>query len=196
MAFRPSRKRKSTQQTVELNFTPVMNLVVVLIPLLLSVAQFVNVSLLDYQPPPAESPANAGPDSHDLRERLDLVINVVPSGFEVSLFGATSGRNFKRIPLTRSGVHNIDALQAELLRIRRDIVGSPIDTVEETDPVSGTAVRRPVFRFPDAEVVNVAAKGNTPWQVVVSVMDAARSYTDDRGRRHPLFTLPRLGQIQ
>ncbi|MFH0883033.1 MAG: hypothetical protein V2A56_08605 [bacterium] len=196
MAYRPSRKRKTTQPGVETNITPVMNLVVVLIPLLLSVAQFVNVSLLDYQPPPAEDLANAEPDSRDLRERLELVINVVPNGFEVSLFGATSGRNFKRIPLTSRGVHDIETLRLELVRIRRDIIGSPIDTVEEVDPVTGMPLRRPVYRFPDAEVVNVAAKGNTPWQLVVSVMDAARSYTDERGSRHPLFALPRLGQIQ
>jgi len=196
VAYRPSRKRKVTPPGAEINFTPVMNLVVVLIPLLLSVAQFVNVSLLDYQPPPAESLANASPDSRDLRERLELVVNVVSDGFEISLFGATSGRNFKRIPLTRSGAHNIDALQAELVRIRRDIVGSPIDTVEEADPMTGMPVRRPVYRFPDADVLNVAASGDTPWQLVVSVMDAARSYTDDAGRSHPLFALPRLGQIQ
>jgi len=195
MAFRPSRKRKATQITPETNITPVMNLVVVLIPMLLAVAQFVNVSLLDYQPPPAEDLASAN-DSRDLGDQLELVVNVLPDGFEVSLFGATRGRNFRRIGLTESGVHDLDALHAELVRVRETVVGQPVDTVQETDPLSGLPVMRPVFRYSDADVVNVAARGNTPWQVVVSVMDAARNYTDESGRVRPLFAMPRLGQIQ
>lgn len=196
MAYRPSRKRKAPPTTPETNITPVMNLVVVLIPMLLAVAQFVSVGLIDYQPPPAEDlqgvESGLTPDG---RERLELVVNVLPEGFEVSLFGATSGRNFRVIGL-EDGQPDLAALNRELVRIRRDVVGAPLDTVFEVDPATGRSVPTPRFRFPDAEVVNISARGNTSWQLIVSVMDAARSYTDANGRSRPLFALPRLGQIQ
>jgi biopolymer transport protein ExbD len=196
VAYRPSKKRKSPPRAIQPNITPVMNLVVVLIPMLLAVAQFVQVGLIDYQPPPAESLQSEGRIAADGRERLELVVNVLPDGFEVSLFGATRGRNFTVIGLTERGEHDFEALHRELLRIRLDVIGAPIDTVFDIDPASGRSVPVPRYRYPDAEVVNVSARGDTPWQVVVSVMDAARSYIDERGRRQPLFALPRLGQIQ
>ena len=194
MAFKPSSKRKMAPKTPEANLTPIMNLMVVLIPMLLAVAQYVQVSLLDYQPPPAEELADEAPASSE--KRLDLVVNVLPTGFEVSTFGATRGKDYRFIKLQRNKEHDIAALSRTLRRIRDDVVGAPIDTVTETDPVSGVEYRRQVWKYADADVVSIAARGGTPWQLVVRVMDATRSWTDSTGVKHNLFPLPRLGQIQ
>lgn len=192
MAYRPSRKRKSVTIEPELNITPVMNLMVVLIPMLLAVAQFVQVSLLEYQPPPAEAAADSGGVEE---QRLDLVVNVLPRGYEVSLFGATSGDDYRFIG-KMEGDYNIRALQDHLKRVHESRVGMPKDTVSEVDPVTGVSYRRPVWDYVDAEVVSIAARGGTPFQEVVRVMDAARSWMDTDGVIHPLFPIPRLGQIQ
>ena len=53
MAYRPSFRRSSSQEDVETNLTPVMNLMVVLIPLLLSSAQFIKIGVIDLNLPPA-----------------------------------------------------------------------------------------------------------------------------------------------
>lgn len=200
MAYRPSRKRKHAPQSPQPDVTPVMNLVVVLIPLLLSVAQFVRVSLIDYVPPPAEdvsAVSEEGPDGERGEEqRLDLVVNVLPEGFEVSRFGATRGEHFTRIPLTGGGAHDLERLHDTLVRIKRQVVGAPRDTVAEVDPVSGLVVQRPVFRYVDAQLVSISARGGTDWELVVKVMDAAREYRTEQGVVRPLFPVPRLGQIQ
>lgn len=192
MAYRPSRKRKAVTIQPELDVTPIMNLMVVLIPMLLAVAQFVQVSLLDYQPPPGEVQVDS---SGTEIKRLDLVINVLPKGYEVSLFGATSGRNYRFIRKA-DGDYNLAALQQYLKTIHEKQVGAPKDTITDVDPVTGVSYRRPVWEFVDAEVVSIAARGGTPWQEVVRVMDASRSWEDEMGVLHPLFPIPRLGQIQ
>lgn len=194
MAYRPSRKRKAVPKPPETNITPVMNLMVVLIPMLLAVAQYVQVSLLDYQPPPAEDLTTVQPAKQD--HRLDLVVNVLPKGFEVSTFGATRGRNYRFIGLTKQKEHDLAALGRELRRIREDVVGAPVDTVTDTDPVTGETFLRPEWKYSDAGVVSIAARGGTSWQLVVRVMDASRAWTDSAGVEHDLFPLPRLGQIQ
>jgi len=192
VAYRPSRKRKAVQPSPEINVTPIMNLMVVLIPMLLAVAQFVRISLIEYQPPPAES--HLGGEG-SAEKRLDLVLNVLPDGFEISCFGATRGEHYRYLP-KRDTAYDFAGLGRELQRIRREIVGEPVDSVSEFDPVTGEVWRRPVFTLPDAEVISIAARGGTDWEMVVRVMDTARSYTDAEGRPHPLFPIPRLGQIQ
>ena len=192
MAYRPSRKRKVVPAQPEVNITPIMNLMVVLIPMLLAVAQYVQVSLLEYQPPPGEILADSGGVQ---AKRLDLVVNLLPGGFEVSMFGATSGKNYRFIP-KQNKEYDLGALGNYLRNIQKNQVGTPIDTVSEVDPVTGTPYRRPIFRYEDAEVVSIAARGGTAWQDVVRVMDTARSYEDEEGVIHPLFPIPRLGQIQ
>ncbi|MCB2199407.1 biopolymer transporter ExbD [bacterium] len=192
MAYRPSRKRKVVTIEPELNITPIMNLMVVLIPMLLAVAQFVQVSLLEYQPPPSEVAADSGTSEE---KRLDLVVNVLPRGYEVSLFGATSGKDYRFIG-KKGGDYNIQELQDHLKRLHQNRVGVAIDTVSEVDPVTGTSYRRPIWEYVDAEVVSIAARGGTPFQEVVRVIDAARSWMDEEGVVHPLFPIPRLGQIQ
>ena len=192
MAYRPSSKRKAVPASPQINVTPVMNLMVVLIPMLLAVAQYVQVSLLDYQPPPEEVFSDSGAVAE---KRLDLVINVLPNGYEVSLFGETSGENYRFF--ARQGErYDLEGLSLYLRDIRSRLVGAPLDTVIEIDQVSGTPYRRPVWKYSDAEVVSIAAQGGTPLQEVVRVMDASRSYKDETGVLHTLFPIPRLGQIQ
>jgi len=45
MAYKPSARRKSVDLDMDLDIKPVMNLMVVLIPLLLAGAEFVKISI-------------------------------------------------------------------------------------------------------------------------------------------------------
>ncbi len=171
-----------------------MNLMVVLIPMLLAVSQFVQISRLDYQPPPAENIAELEADGNG-EERLDLVVNVLESGFEVSLFGETAGRNYKKINF-KDGEYNFNRLSSELIRIKKDIVGAPIDSLIKIDDVSGLKYYEIHYKYVDGEAVSIAAKGNTDWQLIVRVMDICREYKDESGGTVNLFPQSRLGQIQ
>ena len=77
MAYRPSYRRSSLDEEVELNLTPVMNLMVVLIPLLLSSAQFIKIGIIDLNLPPAvgaQGEAVKAPKEAEIK--LDLAVTI------------------------------------------------------------------------------------------------------------------------
>lgn len=195
MAYRPSRKRKATQVQIEPSITPIMNLMVVLIPLLLGVTQYVGISLLEYEPPIAQDITELGEGNDEGKEYLGLVLNVLDNGFEISMFGETSGHNYRFIPLLNN-VHDYNRLQGELVRIKNETIGVPLDTLIDVDPATGRTYNKYIYKFEDAETVSIAAKGNTNWQLIVKVMDLTREYKSSDGRFLPLFPNPHLGQIQ
>ncbi len=205
MAFKPSDKRAKAPESVDPDVTPIMNLMIVLIPVLLSVAEFVQLALLEYSPPPIEAGAGeGGGDSEDetppeeALPKLNLTLNITEEGFNVSLFGATSeGENFLSIPKDEAlGSYNFTALRDELVRIRTEIIGKPIDEKTEIDELTGEEKKSLTFRYDDAEMLRIAAMGDVPWEVLVAVLDTSRSFQDSDGSLKPLFQLPVLGQVQ
>ncbi|MBD3165849.1 hypothetical protein GF324_04580 [bacterium] len=206
---------------------PIMNLMVVLIPMLLSLTQFIQLALMQYNPPPVEE-VGEGDDSDsgdggssDAPAKLDLLLNITEEGFELSMFGKTKGDDFvaiPKVPLTIQGqtatgpdgqpmmVFDYDKLHEELVRVRKEVIGDPIHEEEITDPETGEISVKQVFKYEDAQQINIAAKGDTPWQVLVSVLDELRTYKVDSGVTNPsgepvmvdrpLFPVPRLGQLQ
>lgn len=202
MAFKPSLRRKVPDDTVEPNITPIMNLMVVLIPMLLSVAEFVHLSLLEYLPPPAEGMTEETADETggdqggaEIAE-LNLLLNATDDGFEISLFGETKGENFKKIPKLPSGEYDYESLHTELVRIKEEIIGPAIRTEDKTDD-KGKTIRMEIFKYPDAQLVKISAKGDLPWETIVKIMDTCREYKeDDIPIKKPLFPSPMLGQIQ
>ena len=203
MAFKPSLRRKTPDATVEPNITPIMNLMVVLIPMLLSVAQFVHLSLLEYLPPPAEGFADesegdgGGDDGGAEVAELGLLLNATKEGFEISLFGETKGDNFKKIPNLPSGDYDFDALHQELVRIKTDIIGDPIRTEDTVDEKTGLTKRIEIFKYPDAQLIKISAIGKLPWDTIVKILDTCRTYEEEGiPIKKPLFPSPMLGQIQ
>ncbi len=229
MAYKPSLKRKAPDETVEPNITPIMNLMVVLIPVLLSMAQFIQLALLEYMPPPIEAVSSddseGGSDNSGGGEGpalIDLLLNVSIDGFEVSMFGDTQGENFIVIPRTPRMIggqplidpntgqpvleYNYSALHDTLVWVRQEKIGQPIHEEDAVDPETGLTVRREVFRYEDAQKIKIASRGDTPWQVMVHVLDQIREFeeaSDITGSdgspimvSKPLFPSPQLGQIQ
>ncbi len=203
MAFKPSLKRKAVTQNVEPNILPIMNLIVVLVPMLLSVAEFVHLSLLVYLPPPVEDVAESegegsgGEQGGGEAMELNLLLNANDSGFEISLFGETKGDNFKMINKLPDGEYDFDALHEELVRVKKEVVGAPIRTEESIDSKTGKKVLLEVFKYSDAQRIKISARGDLPWQVLVKIIDSARDYKEeDSPIKKPLFPTPMLGQIQ
>ncbi len=77
-ANKPSDRRKQDEGGTDLNLTPIMNLMVVLIPMLIQVAVFTKLALLQYLPPAEaeqSSSSGGGPeptDTEDQPKNLDL----------------------------------------------------------------------------------------------------------------------------
>jgi len=71
MAYKPSLRRKTDELEMELDIRPVMNLMVVLIPLLIAGAEWVKLGIIEINVPPAKSATGpgAGDDQNEQKEQ-------------------------------------------------------------------------------------------------------------------------------
>lgn len=99
-------RQKARKNTVELDITAFMNLMVVLVPFLLMTAVFTNISVLDLKlpTPDADSASNNQP------QKLDLKV-IIRS--ELMTLTDQNGSVIKRMPKTQSG-HNYTLLNQTL----------------------------------------------------------------------------------
>lgn len=161
MAFKPSKRASHGFELENTNITPMMNLMVVLIPLLLTSAEFVKLGVVELNLPPAA----VGPEGEALAQmpvesfqKLDLAVTITDNGFFISsalavLSGDRTGE--PTIPL-KNGEHDYKTLSEKLYEIKK----------KATD------------RFPDTEQIIVMAELNVDYQTVISTMDAARMISD------------------
>jgi biopolymer transport protein ExbD len=169
MLYRPSMRSRQDTDSVHTNIVPMMNLMVVLIPLLLTSAEFVRLGIIELNLPPAA----VGPEGQVLtelpqeeRRRLDLAVTITDKGFFISSSLAVLGgkqAGGPTIPLFE-GEYDFSLLSLKLLQIK--------DKAKN--------------RFPDTEKIIIMAEPNVDYQTVISTMDAARSITVD-GRQEILF---------
>lgn len=201
MAFRPSDKKKRAAENLDLDITPIMNLMVVLIPLLLSTAKFTQIALLEYLPPAEAAPTeNAAPSEGDgggeEQASLNLLVNLSETGSQISLYQTVEdGPNFYEIPKLANGDYNWVALKDSLWSIKQREVGEPIGTEIVQDERTGEMTEKPKYRVKDGEEVSITAVGATPFQTIVRLMDHCRYYEVD-GSKRTLFPITLLKQFQ
>ena len=201
-AFKPSERKRREFEDIEINLTPIMNLVVVLIPLLLQTVAFINLGRIDYKPPPVsmttpsqgeESGASAGPAEPTI---LNLVVNIRDSVTQVSIFGDVSGENYWEIPLNEDGLHNF----AELQRILHFIKTEKVEpTFIKTETIFDSTTNKPyeerIYRLEDAHTIRLAATPNLDYQSLVWLLDYTQSVVVDDSL-YTLFPQPVLCQLQ
>lgn len=97
---------------VEIDVTPVMNMFVILIPFLVSMAVFTHLSILEFSLPPN---VGGGMDSSEGKPKLKATIVVTPSFLAI-----THGeRMLDSIPIGSDGEYRLERFEA-LLRTRRE----------------------------------------------------------------------------
>ena len=124
MAYRPSRRRQAEEsEWAEPNITPMMNLMVVLIPLLLSTAEFVRLGVVEINLPPAIVDRT---DEAQSMARLDLAVTITDRGFFItSNVGVLSGDRVDQptIPLIAGPndtmIHDYARLSSKLIEIKQ-----------------------------------------------------------------------------
>lgn len=165
MAYRPSlRRTRATTENLEPNLTPIMNLMVVLIPLLLSSAQLIKISVIELNLPPAAGPAltqNEQPKEKVIK--LDLSVTITDKGFFVSSAAEAKKGKGPSIP-KKDGKYDYEMLARKLYEIKQNAVN----------------------RFKDTDAVTIQAEPGIGYQTLVSTMDAARSIKVD-DKLLPLF---------
>ncbi|KAA0231321.1 biopolymer transporter ExbD [candidate division KSB1 bacterium] len=173
MAFKPSKRRHIKEESTELNLTPIMNLMVVMIPLLLSSAQFIKIGIIELNLPPAAG-ATAGMASgsapKEAQRKLDLTVSITDQGFYISsaaamLTGATA--TGPTIPIQTNGEYDFQALSQKLHEIKQNIGNG----------------------FSDSESIIIQAENKIRYQVLVSTMDAARMIRLEGG---PMILFPQV----
>ncbi len=107
------RAKKSTSDDVEmidLDVTPIMNLFMVLIPFLVSMAVFTQLAIVDFSLPPSQS---EGGGAEGETKELDISIVITPKGYRV----VGTGRKLDLVP-TSDGSYQYEALRVLLKEIK------------------------------------------------------------------------------
>ena len=181
MAFRPSMRRHLKIQEIPLDIRPVMNLMVVLIPLLLSSAVFTKLAIRELNLPPAQT-SGIGPSGKPPEEqkRIELKVLISKRGFYIaSRSGYLTGGEAKleappTVPLNAEGDYDYKELQNKLVEIKQKIQGQG---------------------FVDENSIIISAEADIPYKIIIKTIDYISTYTDENGVEQDLFPGVAIGQI-
>lgn len=154
MAFRPSLRRSRVQENTGPNMTPIMNLMVVLIPLLLSSAQLIKISIIELNLPPAAGARQQLDKPKEKKLKLDLAVTITDEGFYISSSAAVFKKKKKGPSIPKvNGQYDYELLAQILYKIKR----------------------KAQDKFKDANSIIIQAEPQVDYQTLVSTMDASRS---------------------
>lgn len=164
MAYRPSLRRHIRMESLEPNLTPIMNLMTVLIPILLTQAQFLKIGIIELNLPPAAGAQVAAQNTpRETQRLLDLTVSVTDQGFYISsamavLRGDEEGS--PSVPILANGAYNYAELSQKLYAIKKKAEGA----------------------FPDTDSIIIQAEPQVSYQALVDAMDASRDVVIDDHR--------------
>jgi len=177
MAYKPSARRSENSLVMDLDIRPVMNLMVVLIPLLLQGAQWVKLGAIEINTPPTKSVGadtqNAEQkDKKENEKKIGLNIAIAANGITIGNAagllssekpGDTDGPT---IPLLPDGSYDFSALKEKLIEIKEKIAGKG---------------------YKDENRAIISAGKKVKYQVIIHVIDNIQTYPAKDGTDKPLF---------
>ena len=108
----PRTPSEAAENAVNLDITPVMNLFIIIIPFLISMAVFTHVYVVDFGVPPN---VGTGLDQSQGKPKLRITVVLAPTFVAV-----TRGEKMLDSLATPAGVPPMDSLQARLMRRRSE----------------------------------------------------------------------------
>jgi len=196
--YKVSAKRIKEEVDTEPNIAPMMNLMVILIPLLLSSAEFVKIGAIELKLPESSTAGGAGGGGAESKKdaRLDLGVVITSKGFNLfHYFKPESAEGMQPgavpdIPL-KDGAYDYEKLNVELAKIKKqvlaEIIGGGRGSVPADAALSAlfTAYSQggyaDIEAFNDHENIKIVAEDTIKYQTVISVMDAARGIRTAEG---------------
>jgi biopolymer transport protein ExbD len=123
MSFQPSkRKDKALSRLIEaqdIDVTPLMNMMVILIPFLISMAVFTEIAAINFSLPPAMAEGEAPPGETPKEEnKLDISIAITDKGFTIT----GTGQVLPTIPKA-NGTYDLATLNRVLRAIKMQYPG-------------------------------------------------------------------------
>ena len=181
MAFKPSKRRSGQNVEIELDIKPVMNLMVVLIPLLLAGVEMVKLSIIEIDLPPSKAAGGGGAGEEnpeqEKEKKLGLKIAITNDGFSLATAGAVmageSGEG-PTVPILADQTYDYDKLKEKLIELKKLIDKKG---------------------YKDQESAIITAGADIQYQIIINVMDTILKYEDDEGNIQPLFPQINFGQI-
>ncbi|MDF1565589.1 MAG: biopolymer transporter ExbD [Deltaproteobacteria bacterium] len=153
MASKPSgRGHRGKEDIPPLNITPIMNLIIILIPALLLSAAFVQIAVINVSAPQIGSGV-AEEKPEDEEKKLNLTVAVTDKGFTVAGTGAVLGGEGAEeagptIPKKADGEYDYEALANKLAEIKD--------------------------AFPDETKMVLNAEPDIKYSKIIATMDATR----------------------
>ncbi|MBN2036462.1 MAG: MotA/TolQ/ExbB proton channel family protein [Chitinispirillaceae bacterium] len=186
-------RRTEEEEPADIELTPMLNLMVILIPFLLSSSEFVKIGAIEMKLPEAAAAGGGegGGGAAVEKAKLDLGIVITAKGFSVFNYfkpesapaADSGGLSAPDIPL-KNGGYDFDALSARLSEVKKKALAQILKAykpgVAESRSLQelygdfkGLQVSSlPVFE--DHEDVKIVAEEKIQYKTVVAVMDAAR----------------------
>ncbi len=199
--YRFSSKRIKEEIDTEPNIGPMMSLIVILIPLLLSSAEFIKIGAIELNLPSAseeETMAEKKPEEDKDRLMLNLRVEITKEGFNLLHYfkeEKKKGQESKTldIPL-KDGEYDYQTLKEQLSRIKRLVL---FEIVEHKRPgiQKGSSLlnlfswhysqknrNEGMKDFMDYETVQIVAGDEIKYQTLVSTMDSSREIRQENVR--------------
>ncbi|KMQ52229.1 biopolymer transport protein ExbD [Chitinispirillum alkaliphilum] len=110
---RPKKNTGKDVEQIDLDVTPVMNLFMVLIPFLVSMAVFTHLAVIDFSLPSSTQAGEGDETAQEERTDLDISLVVTSSGFRI----VGTGDKLDLVPRVR-GEYQFDQLRAILRAIK------------------------------------------------------------------------------
>jgi len=158
----------------ELNLSPIMALLVILIPMLLAMFNFFEVKVQAVAAPKLGTGKTSKTDPD--KKPLNLTVLISKQGFLLKQQDELQDVAEKPIPKDTFEISTVEN-------------GAPVTkTVEDYDyPALYSRLRAKKQRYPDETTINIAAEMDIPWHVIARTIDAARiqleeSHFDGRER--------------
>lgn len=109
---RTNKSTKKDIETFDLDITPMMNIFMILIPFLVSMAVFTQIAVVEFSLPPSQTPGSAG-GADEATKELDISVVITPTGFQI----VGTGKKLDMLPKVQ-GEYQYAQLRALLKAIK------------------------------------------------------------------------------
>ena len=180
-----ARTKRTEEEDQELNLAPIMNMVVILIPLLLLSVVFLEVTVINITAPKLSIGKSTETPPEEKEKPLNMTVTLAVSGIRIAAEGgireAIAGcpADGSTICLKDQSVNNADLFQQA-----RQSIGS--GKVQEGEALIEKALNNYRWRelynelakikkqYPEETVVNISADPTVPFSAIVRLMDVMR----------------------
>ena len=181
MSEQPSQRRHYREPGLELNLTPMMNMIAILIPVLLVSIAFVEIANVETQLA-GTAPDEAPPPDGD---PLNLRLRITDAGYQVAHDDGSAGVPSQQIPVVRRQVSCRRYVGVAPPPRSRNGAGCSADEAARVFQIyDNDALRHLLVSLkqghPTERSLILSADADVPFEAIIDVIDASRADADGR----------------